>query len=297
MSNRRASPPSAEADATTDGPDLERRLAACYESLPNSERPVADLLLNFPAQLATHSATELALLAGASKAAVSRLIQRLGYPSYAAARAAVRGARQWGSPVYLDDAVPGSGEPDDLDAHIAADIDILRKTLGGIDRAALTSLVEAMAGARRLLVIGHRNSALLADYLRSQLGMLRDGVELAPMHGTTLAEGMAGLGPQDVLIAVGFRRRVPAFSAALAIARRARTPTLVLTDPSGAALAGDAHWVLSAHCRGASMFDSYVAAVSLINHLSAQLAQRLGARARARLREVEALHGELGDLL
>ena len=90
MSNRRASPPSAEADATTDGPDLERRLAACYESLPNSERPVADLLLNFPAQLATHSATKLALLAGASKAAVSRLIQRLGYPSYAAARAAVR---------------------------------------------------------------------------------------------------------------------------------------------------------------------------------------------------------------
>ena len=112
------------------------------------------------------------------------------------------------------------------------------------------------------------------------------------MHGATLAEGMAGLGPEDLLIAVGFRRRVPAFATALGIARRCRTPTAVLTDPSGAALAGEARWVLTAHCRGAAIFDSYVAGVSLINHLASQLAQRLGARARTRLRAIEALHGE-----
>ncbi|MCB1956145.1 MAG: MurR/RpiR family transcriptional regulator [Rhodocyclaceae bacterium] len=295
MSNRRAKP--AKGDRPGSGPDLERRLADCYAALPKSERLVADLLLNFPAQLATHSATEVAALAGASKAAVSRLIQRLGYPSYAAARTAVRSARQWGSPVYLDDNAPAQAVDDPLDAHVAADIEILRKTLEGLDRAGLASLVDTLATARRVLIIGHRNSALLADYLRSHLGMLRDGIELAPMHGATLAEGMAGLGPEDLLVAVGFRRRVPAFATALGIARRHHTPTAVLTDPSGAALAAEARWVLTAHCRGASMFDSYVAAVSLINHLAAQLAQHLGASARARLREVEQLHGELGDLL
>ncbi len=278
------------------GADLERRLTACYESLPNSERQVADLLLNFPAQLATHSATEIAALSGSSKAAVSRLIQRLGYPSFAAARNAVRDARQWGAPLYQDHAPPGVGMADALDAHIAADVEILRNTLQGIDRAALASLVEALAEARRVLVIGHRNSALLAAYLRGQLGLLRDGVELAPMHGTTLAEGLAGLDRRDLLLAVGFRRRMPSFAAALEIARRSGTPTAVLTDPSGAPLAASARWVISGHCRGASIFDSYVAAVSLINYLATQLAQRLGAEARARLREIERLHGELGDL-
>ncbi len=294
MSNRRAK---TARSVTAGGPDLERRLAACYGSLPNSERQVADLLLNFPGLLAMHSATELAAQAGTSKAAVSRLIQRLGYASFAAARATVRNARQWGSPVYLDDATADAVSRDGLDAHVAADIEVLRKTLEGIDREGLASLVEAMASARRVLVIGHRNSALLADYLRSHLGLLRDGVELAPMHGATLAEGMAGLGPEDLLIAVGFRRRVPAFATALSIARRCRTPTALLTDPSGAGLAGEARWVLTAHCRGASIFDSYVAAVSLVNHLASQLAQRLGARGRTRLRAIEALHGELGDLI
>ena len=86
MNDRSTLPDSDVTDKRKTG-TLEQRISDCYEFLPNSERRVADLLLNFPAQLATHSATELASLAGASKAAVSRLIQRLGYASYASARA------------------------------------------------------------------------------------------------------------------------------------------------------------------------------------------------------------------
>ena len=55
-----------------------------YALLPGSELVVADLLLNHLGRLATHSATELAADAGASKAAVTRLMQRLDFASYAA---------------------------------------------------------------------------------------------------------------------------------------------------------------------------------------------------------------------
>jgi DNA-binding MurR/RpiR family transcriptional regulator len=257
---------------------------------------VADLLLNFPASLATHTATELAREAGTSKAAVSRLIHRLGYGSYAAARSEARKRRQWGAPIDQD--VPGSGQEDyGFDRHVNADMEVLRQTLESVRREDLDSLVEAMAEARRIVIIGHRNSALLANFLRGHLALLRDGVELAPMHGATLAEGLVGIGPRDLLIAVGFRRRVPAFATALEVARRTRTPTAVLTDPTGGALAGPVRWTLAAHCRGASIFDSYVAAVSLVNYLAERLVRHLGADARARLREIERLHGELGDLI
>lgn len=289
-------PPAAATPATAPR-TLEQRVMDCYESLPNSERRVADLLLNFPAHLATHTATELAADAGASKAAVSRLIQRLGYGSYATARAQARNRRNWGAPIDQDTTAPAQADAYTLERHMAADMDVLRQTLESVDRETLATLVEAMATARRIVIIGHRNSALLANFLRGHIGLLRDGIELAPMHGATLAEGLAGIGPQDLLIAVGFRRRVPAFTTALAVARRTGTPTAVLTDPTGGALAGPVRWTLAAHCRGASIFDSYVAAVSLINYLAEQLARRLGADARARLREIERLHGELGDLI
>lgn len=292
--NRNTAPRTARQSGNT----LEKRVKSCYESLPNSERQVADLLLNFPGHLVTHSATEIAQLSGTSKAAVTRLIQRLGFASYTQARAEVRSAQQWGSPVYLDNpaAAPADRHPA-LAAHLAADLEVLQKSLAGLAQEDLDTLVDALRDARRVLVIGHRNSALLATYLRGQLGLLRDNVELAPMQGETLAEGLLGLGPQDLLLAVGFRRRVPSFLTALDIAHRAGTRIAVITDPSGAALARQAHWVLTCHCRGASIFDSYVAAVSLINYLATHLAHRLGPTARTRLREIEELHDTLGDLV
>lgn len=276
---------------------LERRIKGSYAGLPNSERLVADLLLDFPSHLATHSATELARLSGASKAAVTRLVQRLGYQSFAQARADARNAQQWGSPIYVSAADPAGGMRSALEAHVAADLEVLRKTLEGLTQTGFDELVAALHAARRVLVIGHRNSALLASYARGQLGLLRAGVELAPMHGETLAEGLYGLGPQDVLLAVGFRRRVPAFLSALEVARTNGVRIAMLTDPTGAAIAHRADWVIPCHCRGASMFDSYVAAVSLINFLASQLAQKLGAEGRSRLRGIEQLHEELGDLV
>jgi DNA-binding MurR/RpiR family transcriptional regulator len=278
---------------------LEKRIRACFETLPNSERQIAELLLNFPSHLATHSATELASLSGASKAAVTRLIQRLGYAGFAEARAEVRSARQWGSPLYLDDErhADESQRQEAIEVHMAADIEILRKTLEGLEPQVLEEVVASLHRSRRVVVIGHRNSALLAAYCRGQLGVLRGNVELAPMPGETLAEGLYGLSDQDVLLAVGFRRRVPAFISALDVARRAGARIVLLTDPGGAAISRRADWTITCHCRGASIFDSYVAAVSVINFLANQLSARSGASARERLRGIESLHESLGDLV
>lgn len=277
---------------------FERRVRACYPELPKSERRVADLLLNFPSHLATHSATELAHMSAASKAAVTRLIKRLGYGSFTEARNDVRDAQAWGSPIYLDQDAPGDegAAPSILETHMTADVEVIRKTLEGLDQEHIGELVEALETAERILVIGYRNSALLAAYLRSQLGLLRSSVELAPMQGETVAEGLYGLGPRDLLFAVGFRRRVPIFLSALEVARRNRTRIALLTDPTGAPLGGKATWVIPCHCRGASIFDTYVAALSIINSLVSQLAARLGTEGRARLREIERIHEDLGDL-
>lgn len=276
---------------------LEARVHQCYETLPPSERSVADLILNFPGRLATHSATELAAFAGASKAAVTRLIRRLGYATYAEARNQARVAQQWGSPIYLDRANGQVVESrSTLDAHVAADAAILHSTQRSLDALELDDAARALARARRVVVIGFRNSAPMAAYAQAQIGLVRGAVELAPMAGETLSERLVGLGQGDVLLAVGFRRRVPAFVTALRVAHEAGARVVLITDPDGAAALGSATWTLRCHCRGASMFDSYVAAISVLNYLATQVAHELGEPARKRLQEVEKLHGEFGDL-
>lgn len=291
-------PPEAPAGAgATQDPALIARIRQCYAQLPGSEAGVAHVLLHHPAVLATHSATELAAAAGASKAAVTRLVQRLGYASYAAAREEARRAQQWGSPLYLDAGPPaGAGARAAFGAHLAADQQLLARTLDGLDEGALDTAVAALATARRVVVMGFRNSAWLAMYARSQLGLLRPAVELAPLPAETLAEGLADLDSRDLLLAIGFRRRVPAFAAALQAARAAGARIVLITDPAGAMALPGPHATLACHCRGATRFDSYVAAVSLLNFLSAQLAQRLGEGALRRLQGIEHWHRQLADL-
>ncbi|MCP5265564.1 MAG: MurR/RpiR family transcriptional regulator [Burkholderiaceae bacterium] len=276
---------------------LEDRIRALYDALPSSELCVADLLLDHPGRLVTHSATELAADAGVSKAAVTRLIRRLGYASFASARADARDAQQWGSPVYLE--AEQSSPPEQLtpmSRHLAADQQILARTLGALDERELDAAARAMTKARRVVVVGYRNSAWLAMYAHSQLGLLRPGVELAPLPAETLAEALVDLGAQDLLLAVGFRRRVPALAAALREASAVGARIVLVTDPSGAAELRMADWTLACHCRGAAMFDSYVAAVSVLNLLAAQVAQAMGEPARRRLQGVEQWHRRLNDL-
>ncbi|MBL8314400.1 MAG: MurR/RpiR family transcriptional regulator [Rubrivivax sp.] len=290
-------PRTAKANASPT-PGLEDRIHACYEGLPGSEARVADVLLNHPGLLATHSATELAADAGVSKAAVTRLIQRLGYVSHAAARSQARLAQQWGSPLYLQpEAQMGEGRRAAYAKHVAADQQSLAHTLSALDETALDGSVLALARARRVVVLGFRNSAWLALYARLQIGLLRPAVDLAPLPAQTLAESLVGLGREDVLLAVGMRRRVPSFGAAIQAARSEGVRVVYLTDPTGAADVPGADWTLSCHCRGAAMFDTYVAAVSVINFLAAQVAGELGKAALQRLQGAETWHSRLGDMV
>lgn len=279
------------------GQSLQRRIEACYARLPGSEQRVANLLLDFPGHLATHSATEIAVLAKTSKAAVSRLVQRLGYDSFATARSEVRSCQQWGSPLYLtSDQTSHDGHPTLLEKQLVNDTENLRRTFEAISPQTIIEIVTALAKAHRVLVVGHRNSATLAQYLRAQLGILRANVDLAPMPSESMAEGLHELGQEDFVIAIGLRRRIASFAKALKIANRRGARVLLLTEPSGIGLAGDATWTLVCHTQGVSMFDSYVSVTSLANLLVSQLAHQLPDKARGRLRAVEAIHEELGDL-
>ena len=51
------------------GPSTVARIRVHYQGLPPSERKLADLILDFPGDIAGYSATELADLAGVSNAA------------------------------------------------------------------------------------------------------------------------------------------------------------------------------------------------------------------------------------
>lgn len=287
-------PPRSRTIVPTKPPTIDARIEALAEPLPESERKLAELLSAQPALLATHSATELATLAASSKAAVTRFIQRLGYDSFAQARREAREAQRWGAPGFQADADAPVEEV--FGVHLRRDIENLTETFSRLAVGVAKPAVAKLAEARRVAVVGFRNSQPLAQYFGRQLVLLRDNVMVLPQPGQTLGEDLAHLGPEDLLVILALRRRVPALSRAAALARKAGVPVLAFTDCGAEDGALPATWRIQCEVRGASRFDSYVGPISVLNLLVSALSRHPSIDASARLRQIERWHEGLDEL-
>lgn len=273
---------------------IAQSIHAQYDQLPLGERKIADILLEIQGEMASYSATELAARAGVSKATATRLVRRLGFDDYLQMRQQARESRRSGSPLA---ALPGlSGQSGTLGAHLEHDATCLVQTLEGMSADLVRRAIDILTAAHRIWVIGFRNSHVLALYARELLVQVKPDVRLLPAPGQTLAEELSALRDRDAVVVLGFRRRPPILARVLRAASRAGAPIVLLADPSIGG--GEALAQVTLHCfsRGSSLFDSYVAPISLLNYLCAGVATTLGESAQARLRRTEQLHEELAEL-
>lgn len=275
---------------------LETRIRENYDRLPPHEQRLADVILNFPGELASYAASELAGLADVSKATASRFFRRIGYEDFEEARREMRANQRWGSPYYRHTReAEARGVSDTFDGHVASEVANIHSTFAQLSREDLDAAVAALAGARRVYCLGFRTSAMVAAYAAWLLGQVRDDVVVLPNGANTMAEQVAGLNSSDVVFAIGLRRRVPALSSVMRAAGKRGARILYVTDPSAHRSASLASWVFRIEGRSPTLFDSDIAANSLVHLVCGLLASRAGPAGRLRLQDMERLHGELGD--
>ena len=273
---------------------LSRRIHQAYSNLPEGERRVAGKLLESPGELAIWRASELAQRAGVSNATVSRFFQRLGYRNFEAAKREVRRLREAGSPVYLAQA--GRAAPAPLAEVMREESARIEATLAQLDPQAMAGAARAIAAAPRVRTLGFRNSHFLAQYLTAQLAQVRPGVAPMLIPGQTRAEGIAALGPGDVAVVVGMRRRPAGFAQMVAAIAARGARVLLLADPTVRGVPADAAWTLTCVVETSQFADSYVGALALSRLLILEVVHALGDAGNAYLEEVEALRAGLREL-
>jgi DNA-binding MurR/RpiR family transcriptional regulator len=273
---------------------IDERLRSHYAALTPQEQRVADFIFDHPDHLMSHNSAELARLSGVSKATVSRLFRRLGYASYRGMRDEVRALRQSGLPLTDNrDAVEGNTL---LARHYKQEMANLTQWVHQIDAAQFGEVIAALAAARRVCLLGFRNSYPVALHLRQQLLQIRPGVQLVPQPGQTLSEELVDLTADDVVIFVAFRRRPRAVRTLLAQLQAQQVPVVLVCEPQAASLLPLARWHLAAPLDSVSAFDAYSAAMSLANLLSNALLHHLLASGRQRIHQIADLYGDLDEL-
>ena len=265
---------------------IDERITERYAELSPQEQRAAQTLLDHLDELATYRSAELAELSGVSKATMSRLFRHLGFADFDEVRDHLRELRSAGEPRRVD------GTPSAA-AHLTRETESIRLAL---ESPAIAEVVTLLAGARRVLVVGWRNSHPVALHLRQQVAAARGDVRLAPLPGQMIGEELVDLTSEDVVVAVGFRRRPAGFGGFLAEAAATGASVVLLADGSArqhAALA--THWI---ECPVSSTlaFDSYAAAMSVVSMLADGVLSATGRAGRDRASEITASYTRLSEV-
>ncbi|TDE36726.1 MurR/RpiR family transcriptional regulator [Antarcticimicrobium sediminis] len=275
---------------------LLKRIHEAYSALPGGERKVADAILNAPSEMAVWTASELAGHAGVSNATVSRIIQRLGYRNFEAARQDARKLREIGSPLFMNEKADLAQDDGPYGGLVRAETEIIEATLSRLDMAMLHEVAEAIAGARQIRTLGFRNSRFLADYFTAQIVQMRPNVAPLVLDGQTVAEGIAGLGEGDVVIVIGLRRRPARFSRLVQAIAARKARLVLLADSSLREAPAYATWVFDCVVDTSWSRDSYVGALALLRLLAIECGTALGEAGRQHLNTVETLREDLDEL-
>ena len=147
-----------------------------------------------------------------------------------------------------------------------------------------------------MVCLGFRNSYVFASYLRRQLILIRPEVFLVPAAGQMVMEDIGDLGPDDLLIAIGLRRRSAQLADAMRLFRDRGVPIAYLTDRRAVRTREFATWVFACQVRGMSLFDSYVGVISLLNFIATHTYHAAGRDGRMRLSQIEGMLDALGEL-
>ncbi|MDY4317168.1 MurR/RpiR family transcriptional regulator [Pectobacterium actinidiae] len=273
---------------------IDERLRDRYGELSPQEQRVADFIFDHFDDLISYNSAELARLSGVSKATVSRLFKRLGYPSYRDMRDELRTLRQSGMPLADNrDAVQGNTL---LARHYKQEMANLTQWISQIDPVQFGAVIQALMQAQRLCLVGLRNSYPVALHLRQQLLQIRQQVTLLTQPGQTLSEELVDLTAQDVVIVVAFRRRPRLIQPLLAQLQKRGVPVLLLCEPQASTLMSLATWSLCVPLDSVSAFDSYSSAMSLVNVISNALLHEMLRDGRQRIHQIVDLYGELDEL-
>lgn len=264
---------------------LTERITQHYPKLTESSRRVADYLQLNSEKILMLSTAEIAEVCSVSKASVSRFIRQLGYPDHQALRNELMAERDSGVPLLTTD----------IDNSIfQQELKSLEQLEAQLNEMDLSALIAEISRAKRVKIIGYRNSYPVAMHFRQQLMQCRQSVDLLPLPGQSLGEELIDIEAEDLVIVIGIRRRMSNFATLLK--QLAGLPVLLITDQSGQKYSGDVSQILTCHMNNSTPLDSYAVPMSLVSYLVNQVYRYLDNEASLRSKKISNHYSLLGEL-
>ena len=238
------------------------------------------------------TAFKLGETVGVSESTVVRFAAELGFDGYPQLQKAMQELIRSKLTTVQRIEVTRARMADDevLDNVMAYDMANIRQTLEELPRDVFYQAVDAIVEARRVYIFGAGSCRALANFLAYYLKLLLPDIHLIYTSSETeILEEMLQIGEQDAIIGLSFPRYSSKAVQTVHFAHSRQAKIIAITDSVLSPIAEYASYLLLAHSDMATIVDSLVAPLSIINALLVAVSLKKMDSNAARLTELEQL--------
>lgn len=240
---------------------------------PGKRAQVAKYVLDNYMESAFLTASQVAHRAGVSEPTVIRFATDLGYSGFTALQRALQDLiQQRLTTVERLRLRPRSQDAEDpILQSLWRDLRNLEETIEALDPPAVKRIADALAEADRVIVVGLRMSAALAEYTRFALKKSIPTVVAVTSGDGTFFEELMHATSQSVVMGLGFPRYTRSTVEYLEAARQRNVTVVAVTDSQLSPLVPLADHALLARSGAVSYIDSFTAPIAVIGALATTL--------------------------
>lgn len=246
------------------------RIDMARGSFSKGQKRIANFIEEHYDEAAFMTAAKLGEIVGVSESTVVRFATEIGYSGYPSLQKAMQEMiRDKLTSIQRIEVTTGRiGDKDVLDAVLNQDIDKIKRTIEEISREDFENTVDAIINAEHIYIFGVKSASYIASFLGYYLDLMFGNViMLNTTSKTTNYEKLFRITDKDVMIGISFPRYSTMAVDAMSFAHERGTHVVAITDSMVSPLVSDADSILIARSDIASIVDSLVAPLSLINAL------------------------------
>ena len=253
------------------------RLDEKYPKLSKGQKRLADYIKNNYDKAAFLTAAKLGEAVDVSESTVVRFAAQLGYKGYPEFQKSLGELvrNKLNSIQRMEVTYGRIGQSEILEKVLRSDIEKIKLTMESIDNQIFEQAVDTILNARKVYVIGIRSCAPLASFLTFYLNLICDNViSLCTNSSSEIFEQMIRIGEEDAIIGISFPRYSMRTLKALEFASNRKAKVITLTDSIHSPMNLYSSCNLIAKSDMASIVDSLVAPLSVINALVVALCMK-----------------------
>ncbi len=265
------------------------------DGFSKGQKKLADYILNNYEKAAFLTAMQLGQAVGVSESTVVRFAYELGFSGYPEFQKKLADMVQEKIHSIERIEIAGGTMPQEqvLDNVCKADADKILLTLESIDRQAFKLAVDDILGAERVYIIGLRSCAPLATFLAYYLKLIRqDVIQVESSNTSELFEQMLRVSENDVVIGISFPRYSMRTLKAMEFANNRSAKVISITDSKHSPMNMYSSCNLFARSDMASIVDSLVAPMSVINSLIVAMCLKRNEQVISNLETLENIIGD-----